>query len=175
MSLKSTAPLLSRSSRQGCSHETLPQSTPAPPNVPATDKQTASSISTQLPSMQQAPVEGVQSTVAQAEPVALEVAAGRVALHFIGCGAGINAEAACAGQAIDSSTSAVDASEFSTAVRAVRDCQRPCRFHWGSSSHLRARGSHKFLGRRGKPHPDQRRSRHCLRIRFRQDRCRIQS
>ena len=51
----------------------------------------------------------------------MEAAAGRVALHFIGRGAGINAEAARAGQAIDSSTSAVDAPEFSTAVCAVRD------------------------------------------------------
>ena len=69
MSLKSTAPLLSKSSGQGCSQTTLPQPTPAPPNVPEADKQTASSISTQLPSIQQAPIEGVQSTAAQDEPM----------------------------------------------------------------------------------------------------------
>ena len=69
MSLKSTDPLLSKSSGQGCSQTTLPQSTPAPPNVPETDKQTACSSWAQVPSMQQAPVVGVQSTVAQAEPV----------------------------------------------------------------------------------------------------------
>lgn len=69
MSLKSTAPLLSKSSGQGCSQETLPQSTPEPPKVPATAKQRASSSCAQVPSMQQAPVEGMQSTVAQAEPV----------------------------------------------------------------------------------------------------------
>ena len=69
MSLKSTAPLLSKSSGQGCSQTTLPQSTPAPPNVPETDKQTASSTCAQLPSIQQAPIEGVQSTAAQDEPM----------------------------------------------------------------------------------------------------------
>jgi hypothetical protein len=67
----------------------------------------------------------------------LEVAAGRVALHFISCGAGINSKAASSGQTIDSSTSTVDISEIPAAVDTIKNGNYRASSTWEAATAFR--------------------------------------
>ncbi|MEC7129167.1 MAG: hypothetical protein VXW42_03190 [Planctomycetota bacterium] len=67
----------------------------------------------------------------------MEVATGRVALHFIGCGAGINAKAARSCQAIDSSASAVDPSEIPASIDTFKNVNYRASSTWEAATAFR--------------------------------------